>query len=416
MVLVSFVLVVVAAITLVIGLLQSGLGIIYVSIACSLAAGVVLLLAVLRGRPAPGGAVARPASSAAPAQPAPAQEWSAPTAAVPPQPERQPVAAGADQGSGSSTIVAVDERDDRTEALDQVEVDDAAPSGDDFPIHDYDRLRATEVLPMLAELSDAQLEAVEEHERGGKNRAMILKRIEARKQSRKSEAWDADDEGWEAAAALAPESVEPPAVEPVEPQVAEPSGGGFPIPDYDGLRALEVLGRLPDLTVSELQLVRRREEDGFRRAMVLNRIDRLIEEAPPEPPPVVVIPAKRRAPAATKVPATRRTVRKAAAVDIVEVVPEEPVRASAPAKAAPAKRQPRSVKAVAAPPTAEGAVTGAMARTRKAAPARKASAAKVGPVEKAVAPPTRAPAKRAAATKATTAKKAPPVRRAAKRR
>ncbi|MDQ6796579.1 MAG: hypothetical protein M3011_00900 [Actinomycetota bacterium] len=50
MVLVSFVLVVVAAITLVIGLLQSGLAIIYVSIACSVLAGIVLATAVLRGR------------------------------------------------------------------------------------------------------------------------------------------------------------------------------------------------------------------------------------------------------------------------------------------------------------------------------------------------------------------------------
>ena len=51
MVLVSFLLVLAAAVTLVIGLLNSGLGLIYVSIACSVAAGVVLALAVVRSRP-----------------------------------------------------------------------------------------------------------------------------------------------------------------------------------------------------------------------------------------------------------------------------------------------------------------------------------------------------------------------------
>jgi len=55
-VLVSFLLVLAAAVTLVIGLLNSGLGLIYVSIACSVAAGVVLALAVVRSRPERGAA------------------------------------------------------------------------------------------------------------------------------------------------------------------------------------------------------------------------------------------------------------------------------------------------------------------------------------------------------------------------
>src|SRR5205823_2145572 len=50
-VLVSFLLVLAAAVTLVIGLLNSGLGLIYVSIACSVLAGIVLAVAVLRSRP-----------------------------------------------------------------------------------------------------------------------------------------------------------------------------------------------------------------------------------------------------------------------------------------------------------------------------------------------------------------------------
>jgi len=57
-VLVSFLLVLAAAVTLVIGLLNSGLGLIYVSIGCSVAAGIVLALAVVRSRPERAGAPA----------------------------------------------------------------------------------------------------------------------------------------------------------------------------------------------------------------------------------------------------------------------------------------------------------------------------------------------------------------------
>src|SRR4029077_18708505 len=53
-VLLSFLLVLAAAVTLVIGLLNSGLGLIYVSIGCSVASGIVLALAVVRNRPREG--------------------------------------------------------------------------------------------------------------------------------------------------------------------------------------------------------------------------------------------------------------------------------------------------------------------------------------------------------------------------
>src|SRR5207245_729032 len=67
-VLVSFLLVLAAAVTLVIGLLNGGLGLIYVSIGCSLAAGLVLALAVLRSRPR-----GEPAAASGPA-PLPSRE------------------------------------------------------------------------------------------------------------------------------------------------------------------------------------------------------------------------------------------------------------------------------------------------------------------------------------------------------
>jgi hypothetical protein len=73
LVLVSFVLVLAAAVTLVVGLLQSGLTLIYLSIACSVLAGVVLAVAVLRGRPEPKAApIGRPFTPPASAPPVPA--------------------------------------------------------------------------------------------------------------------------------------------------------------------------------------------------------------------------------------------------------------------------------------------------------------------------------------------------------
>jgi len=396
---VSFVLVVVAAITLVIGLLQSGLGIIYVSIGCSVLAGIVLATAVLRGRPEPRSAGApMPRRTTTEAQPAPAPNtWVSPdpTPAPLPAPAPEPVTAATSAGAIGGGDVAVAERDDRTESLDRVEVEEFAPD-DDFPVHDYDKLRATEILPMLAELSDEQLEAVDERERNGKNRAMVLNRIEAQKQSRAaeaSEAWDTDDEGWDAAAESAPT----PALAPEPPVVSRPGSpkgpmaqppvvaavGEFPIPDFDDLKALEVLGRLPDLTVSELHLVRRREEDGFRRAMVLNRVDRLIEEAPPEPEPIVVAPKRRSttrvtsAKAPAKRPATTRGAvakgaREAAAVATARKRTNA-TKAAAPVGAtkstAPTKRASASTrKAVAA---TKSTTAKKVAGTRKAAPAKR---------------------------------------------
>ncbi|MGI8777019.1 MAG: hypothetical protein ACR2LJ_06440 [Acidimicrobiales bacterium] len=400
MVLVSFVLVVVAAITLVIGLLQSGLGIIYVSIACSVAAGIVLATAVLRGRPEPrsaGGPSAgrRPAegavgaarsddsTSTAPPPPPPdtwvaparpAEPLPSPTSAPQPAPEAVPVSASA-LAAGD---VDVAESDDRTQSFDRVEVEQ--PTFDDgFPIHDYDSLRATEILPMLAELSDDQLDAVEGRERDGKNRAMILKRIASQKQTR-AQAWDAEDEGWESEPEPAP--APPSATVPTGPMAAgraEPAAvGEFPIPDFDDLRALEVLGRLPDLSVSELHLVRRREEDGLRRAMVLNRIDRLVEEAPPEPEPVVVAPRRRAT--TTRRTSTRSSVGEAPPTAAPPDTPAAEATIQMPAVAeGPAVKRPRTARAATVVPSKKAPATGpvrkAPAATKKAPAATKKATA-----------------------------------------
>ena len=379
MVLVSFVLVVVAAIALVIGLLQSGLGIIYVSIACSVLAGVVLVIAVLRGRPEarPAGApAARPAPQAAPPPPSAAEDdttrVSAPPPPPPPQPEpeREPAMAGA--GQGGAAVAS-----DRTEQLQQVEIEEAVATDDGFPIHDYEKLRATEILPMLAELDEEQLEAVRRREQGGKNRFMILSRIDDELQAREGEGWDADDEGWVEEEAAG----EPPAPEPVPAPVSSTPASeavlvgpaedaGFPIPDYDNLRALEILGRLSDLNGAELQAVRRREQSGQRRAMILNRVDRLLEDAAPEPAepePTPAAPGRRGR--ATKAPGTKRA---AGAKKTAAAAPRPTKRtAKAPATKARAAKAPAGKAAAGKAPAAKAG------RSRAAkAPATKSPAAK----------------------------------------
>ena len=432
MVLVSFVLVVVAAIALVIGLLQSGLGIIYVSIACSVAAGVVLVVAVLRGRPEarPGAAPAPgPAPQSAPPPAPPEAETTRVSAAPPPpppppsEPEREPAMAGAGRG-GAGTAVA----SDRTEQLQQVEIEEAVATDDGFPIHDYEKLRATEILPMLAELDEDQLQAVRRREQAGKNRFMILSRIDDELQAREGEGWDADDEGWaedEPTAAPPPEAAAEPEPEPEPAPVAGavlvgPAGdGAFPIPDYDNLRALEILGRLSDLSSDELQAVRRREEGGARRAMILNRIDRLLEDAEPSAEPREPVGVSGGARPETPV---RRSRARATAPG------GRTAKAPATKRAASAKKAeaaaPRSTKRTAKEPRPAAKAPGRAAAAK--APATKARAAKA-PVGKA--PATKAPGRRAAkapaaksaatkssATRAPAKKSALPTKKATKRR
>jgi hypothetical protein len=470
-VLVSFALVVVAAITLVIGLLQSGLGIIYVSIACSVLAGIVLFVAVLRGRPEPRAAGAPPAARPAPvgapppsstpadtswqpSTPAPAPapvgargdadaeaESAAPPPPPPPPPpsrrrDREPLLARRRSGAGAAADAGVG---DRTEQLDQAAIEDAvsldepAPVTDGFPIHDYDRLRATEILPMLADLDDEQLAAVRSREESGKNRFMILSRIDDEVQARSSETWEVEEDQWEGE----PEPSAEPVAEPVDAGGPGPvpvsrrraATGEFPIADYDSLRALDVLGRLNDLSPAELQQVREREQSGDRRAMVLNRIDRILEETgplpaeplivpPPEPTPARGRGRKKAAPPVVKKAAGRaaraaKGTRATKATKAVRVVaPPEPDAAPAVKKAAGAKKARVKKVAVAAPPiptkragVKRGAAAGA--GPESAAPAKRAG--KAGAVKKTVA------AKKAVAAKAVKAAKATKVPGAVKK-
>jgi hypothetical protein len=204
-VLLSFLLVLLAAVTLVIGLVGTGLGLIYVSIACSLAAGLVLAAAVVRSRPTTELAAAGPAPlpSNEPVSFAPAASRTALAGgtgvldrdvpsprsgsldvgerirvfsdpapnAVPPlvEPDVDVVEEG-DEPAGEDVFATTwDVRDD-----------DWSDDDDDFPIADYDSLRVNQILPLLGELDPDELEAVREREvdvKGG--RVSVLNRIDA---------------------------------------------------------------------------------------------------------------------------------------------------------------------------------------------------------------------------------------------
>ena len=239
LVLVSFVLVLAAAVTLVVGLLQSGLTLIYLSIACSVLAGIVLAVAVLRGRPEPKAApVGRPyqAPASAPPPPVPASvgapaaaetttSWSPPPSQPPPPPpsgpapERTDDAAtaaagsallgrlrgrrgGGDEPAAPAAVVAPEPAADpypptQPESMTTEMPVVSAETDEGFPIADYDQLRATDLLRRLGSLDRNQLEAVREREEAGKNRFTIMSRIDTLLAGMAEPAWDASDDEWD---------------------------------------------------------------------------------------------------------------------------------------------------------------------------------------------------------------------------
>jgi hypothetical protein len=300
-VLLSFLLVLAAAVTLVIGLLNGGLGLIYLSIACSLGAGIVLALAVMRSRP-----------RAVPALGGPA-----------------PIAGG----WGDEEPTAVSSKSvRRQEAAPAWDGQATAPFDETtFPIAGYDGLKVTDILPLLPELEQDELDQVRAHEAGAKNRSRILGRIEMLT----SEAsWDAPAEDWEpepaparaersatrtatsrrAAATIVEEDLD--VADDGDFDEYDDAAGDddddfddddfgddfdddvFPIADYDELKVGEIMPLLPELDDDELDMVRDRESRGQARAMIIGRIDRL-HGGPPAA-------AAKRAPAAKKTAATRR--------------------------------------------------------------------------------------------------------------
>lgn len=319
MVLLSFLLVLAAAVTLVIGLLGTGLGLIYVSIACSLAAGIVLALAVVRSRPQAGLATAGPAPL--PAEPAP-----------------------------SSSVATVGDRHD-TFAHDAPAAEPAVPAA-------------------VAEEATAVWQPASEHEAGSDVPADVDEPVEAFEAGDEPAAeepaeigaardeWAVPEEDW------APEPE--PAASPAEPAAGEAPGAVFPIADYDDLRVAQIVPLLSELDPDELEQVREREAAGRARSSILNRIDALLGRSPA--PAVTRAPA-RKAAAAKKAPAKAAASAKASAK-----------KAAAAAKAATAKTAPvkkaTAKKAAAQAPAKKAAATKKAAASKAAAPAKKAAAKK----------------------------------------
>jgi len=401
LVLLSFVLVLVATVLLVLGLLVSddGITLIYLSIAMSAVAAVLLVVAVRKSKPqlaAAGGpapllpeddvlaaperelaavgaptqtlppVVPAPAPAPATAPPVPAPPVATPTAAVAAVPQAPPPVVPVEPGDAPAPAPAGEWLASDAE-WGGAEADDWGTAGEEveFPIADYDDLALDEVLPLLPQLYSDELDVVEAREREGLNRREVLDRLAELRIT-----------GTEADAALVDETgAGVPEPEPTwEP---EPAPGPGALPGYDAMSVSQIVASLRGLSDAELDEVRAHEAATKNRRTVLAAVDRRLGVVA-EPPPVVTKAAPVRKATAKKAAPARKAVapaRKAAA----------PARKAAPLKkAAPARKAAAPAKKAAAP------AKKAAAPAKKAAPARKAAA----PAKKAAAAVKKAAKKR----------------------
>ena len=287
MLLVSFLLVIVATIFLLSGLfLTKDLALIFISIACSAVAGIVLVLAVMKSRPRPSTA---PALDGGASSPSPM-----PVAAETPA-ERRPVGP-------------------------------RRADGREFPIPDYDTLEVVEVLPLLGDLEPAELEMVRQREASGRAHPWILARVDALLEAEADA--DTSEHAWAPGPIgkggqgrlLEDDEDEIGEVEPDDADWASPrdrdwaatdfeleSGSDyddlrvardFPIDRYDDLRVTEILPLLASLDSEDLKVVREEEAAGKARASILARIDGLLARNVPAGRPAT--PGRR--PAVAKAP------------------------------------------------------------------------------------------------------------------
>ncbi|MDQ3681018.1 MAG: hypothetical protein M3378_10855 [Actinomycetota bacterium] len=326
---------------LMIGLFADVIWLVYASIVCAMAAGLVLLFysrlsqreAATAGAGGPQGQArtapsAPPAGSGAPApepgstEPAPARGWEPPP---PPEPVPEPTATLSVVGRGGR---------DNTEVGEGVGVA-AAPSDEQdlgFPIADYDELRVSEILPLLPELDLDELDMVREREEAGKRRLTVINRID--------------------------ELMDELEAEEVPVAVAGPAPDGFPIEDLESLPVEEIVAVIPILSDEELDLLAEREEQGQNRAAVLDAIDDQFEEVEIEEEEVVAAPVAAIAAkkvSAKKVPAKKAAVKKVPAKRAVKKVTAKKVPAKkfavkkvavkkVPAKKVPAKKAGKATK------------------------------------------------------------------------
>ena len=397
LVLLSFVLVLVATVLLVLGLLgDDGLTLIYLSIASSVAAAAVLVVALRSNKPKAADILA--ASTALPVLTHETVE--------PATDDATEIAPAADADAWLASDQA--EWSDSAAAVDVDELDEGEEV--DFPIADYDTLTVGQILPLLPQLYADEIDVVEERERLTKARPQVLAKLAELRDAPSvsdplasyteatSASDDWDDEDW------------------------------FPIEDYEVLSAAQILPLLPELDDEELMMVRTRELSLGRRRSLLDEIDRALGVTPaPEPEPAPPTAPKPRAATVKPAPARKAAApskpagaKKAAATKKGAAAPSVKVAASAkkpPAagKAAPAK----GVAPVTSAATGKTSATKKAATKKSTAPATKQAAApiaKTAATRKTTAPVAKTAATKTAATKKAVAPaaKAPTTKRAAK--
>ena len=180
----------------------------------------------------------------------------------------------------------------------------------DLPITDYDERRVAEIVPLLGDLDRSELQAVRSHEADGRNRTTVIRRIDdlLEDQSDVDSDDDVDADAGEdtlvgAAAAFGRDSDD----EDLDDDDNGESDDMFPIAEYDDLKTSQILPLLDELTDDELEEVADHEVDGENRAAILDRIDALLgdeAEAPPKKAGAKKAGAKKKA-AAKKAPAKK---------------------------------------------------------------------------------------------------------------
>ncbi len=383
--LVTIVLVLVAAVTLLIGIFSDQLALIFISIGASALAAIVLgVLSQMSRRKGRATATSTGPEADAGRSVSESEAVSAigavgvPVATTTPAPSDEPTSVVAAVPAGSAS-----------EAL---------------PIEGYDDLRVNQILPQLGDLDLDELEQVAQHEESHKNRTTVLNRIDQLMDDLEAEPGAGGSSGQADADQLVEEAVasieeigEPIVAVESEPEPATPpADAGFPIPDYDSLSEAELIPMLGSLDADQLETVADREEAGANRDAVLDAIDdRLDILEGVVPPPATSASAP-------------QAIGAAAAPTAVKKAPARKASAT-PAKKSAAKKAPASAARKAAPsPTKKAAASTAAkvpARTAKKTPA---------PTAKAPAATRKAATKAAPATKKTTAvvKKATPVKKA----
>lgn len=383
MLLLSFALVLVATVLLVLGLLNdNGLTLIYISIASSVAAAVVLVVGLRLNRNRTDKRSSGPSPLSDPVIEA---AMGGPAVTAPESTADADITEVADSVPAADSQWLASEQDAWPESAAWGEGEEV-----EFPIADYDTLRIEQILPLLPQLYADEIDVVEARERSTKSRSEILDRL--------AELRSAPAASTDSLASYTEEHAAPTSASAGGDLAAATSSDGwtgdgewFPIDRYETLTTVKIRPLLAELDAEELVAVRDRELSLGARRTVLDDIDRRLS---------ALAGTASAAPRATKAPASRSTkatpakaTRKAA-----KATPARSTKKAAPAKAAKkATKKATPAKASKAPAKAATKATPAKAakKATKATPAKK-SAKKAAPAKAAKKATKATPAKKSA--------------------